>query len=81
MSSVQPSHLSTESTPSEADHTTQISANDRTQTIKQLWVWLYFLDVDDNHVQCQFNNPDGKCCNKKLKCNQASQALALPDQN
>ncbi|MBW0479519.1 hypothetical protein O181_019234 [Austropuccinia psidii MF-1] len=77
MSSVPPSHPSTESTPSEANHTTQISTTDLTQPTKRSWVWLYFSDVDDNHVQCQVNNPAGKCCNQKLKCNQTGSTKSM----
>ncbi|MBW0464295.1 hypothetical protein O181_004010 [Austropuccinia psidii MF-1] len=53
------------STPSNTEPPT----NDPIQPTRHSWVWVYFSNIDDKYVQCQYVNQFGKTCNKQLKCN------------
>ncbi|MBW0463589.1 hypothetical protein O181_003304 [Austropuccinia psidii MF-1] len=68
--SSEPSSLCFTPTPSDTKLRSLPSTIYLTQTKKQSWVWVYFLDVDEQYFQCQFFGFLGKACNKLLKKDQ-----------
>ncbi|MBW0510082.1 hypothetical protein O181_049797, partial [Austropuccinia psidii MF-1] len=85
MSSATPSHLSSTTsclfTPSKFEQntpTTQASS-DATTTSKQSWVWLYFSEVNNQMVECNYINCCGTSCNKKLKHDQTGSSKAMTE--
>ncbi|MBW0575656.1 hypothetical protein O181_115371 [Austropuccinia psidii MF-1] len=51
----------------QAEETTQASISEPAPLLKRLWVWVYFSDVDERHVQCNVTDRFGKICKKNLK--------------
>ncbi|MBW0468956.1 hypothetical protein O181_008671 [Austropuccinia psidii MF-1] len=62
-----PSLLCSTPTPSDTKLRSLPSTINLTQTPKQSWVWVYFLYVNEQYVQCQFVDQLRKACNKFLK--------------
>ncbi|MBW0594087.1 hypothetical protein O181_133802, partial [Austropuccinia psidii MF-1] len=57
--------------------TTLPSTADPTHPQKRSWVWVYFSDVDEQYIQCQFVDRLGKTCNKRLKKDQTGSTKGM----
>ncbi|MBW0482454.1 hypothetical protein O181_022169 [Austropuccinia psidii MF-1] len=68
--SSEPSSLCSTPTPCNTKLTTFPSTADPMHPQKRSWVWVYFSDVDEKYIQCQFFDQFGKTFNKRLKKDQ-----------
>ncbi|MBW0587586.1 hypothetical protein O181_127301 [Austropuccinia psidii MF-1] len=46
---------------------------------KQSWVWLYFSNVNNKHVECQVNSRSGSPCKKILKHDPTGSTKSMSD--
>ncbi|MBW0495327.1 hypothetical protein O181_035042 [Austropuccinia psidii MF-1] len=72
-----PSLLCSTPMPSDTKLRSLPSTIDLTQTPKRSWVWVYFSEVNEKYVQCQFVNRLGKACNKPLKKDQTGSTKGM----
>ncbi|MBW0487045.1 hypothetical protein O181_026760 [Austropuccinia psidii MF-1] len=74
---ISPSSLCSTPTPSNTELTTLPSTADPTHPQKRSWVWVYFSDIDEKYIQCQFVDLFGKTCNQHLKKDQTGSTKGM----